>query len=117
MNIENFKNLTFSVFGKETEITGDLIIQGDTIIAGKVHGNIVCKGHHQVILEQTAEIDGDISCHNLEVFGKLSGSINASGVLAIRSSANVSGSILAKKMSIYPGAIHKIQRNTDPNLS
>jgi cytoskeletal protein CcmA (bactofilin family) len=113
MNYTNFKELNFSLLGKKTKITGDLSLEGDTVLAGSLTGTITVKDQGNIIIEQTATIEGDIYCNDIEIFGSFSGSINASGTLTIRSSADVAGKISASKMSIYPGAILNMEGSAE----
>ena len=113
MNSNNFKALNFSLLGKKTKMTGDLSLEGDTVLAGRLVGTITVKDQGKLTIEQTALIEGEIYCNDLEIFGSFAGSINASGTLTIRSSAHVVGKINASKMSIYPGAILNMEGSAE----
>jgi cytoskeletal protein CcmA (bactofilin family) len=109
----NFKNLNYTVLGANNKIVGDLEMQGDTIIHSQIEGTITIKDTSNLIIERKAKIDGTIYCHDVEVFGKVFGNIYAEGKLTIRSSAEVSGVIKAKKLSIYPGAILNMEAHAE----
>ena len=77
MNYNNFKALNFSLLGKKTKMTGDLSLEGDTVLAGRLVGTITVKDQGKLTIEQTALIEGEIYCNDLEIFGSFAGSINA----------------------------------------
>lgn len=111
--IENdFKKLNFSVLGKSSSLEGDFNFHGDTLLGCKIKGTISMLDKSKITLERGSEVEGSIYCHDIEVFGSFSGSINASGTLSIRSSAIVSGKISADKLSIFPGAQINIEGDT-----
>lgn len=112
MNELDFKKLNFSVIGKDCEIEGDLKFTGDTLLTCKIKGTITIIDEAKLTLERGSIVQGDIYCHDVEVFGTLQGSIKASGKLTVRSSANISGNIQARDISIYPGAILNIEGHT-----
>ena len=54
----------------------------------------------------TAKIEGNIDCCNVDVFGGLYfGDIQASGTVSLKSSAKVIGNIVSSVLSIEPGVI------------
>lgn len=112
MNELDFKKLNFSIVGRKCDIQGDLKFTGDTLLTCNIKGTITVLDHSKITLERDSFIEGDIYCHDIEVFGSFKGSIRASGKLTVRSSAILSGSIEAKGISIYPGAILNVEGNT-----
>lgn len=112
MNELDFKKLNFSVIGKGCEVLGDLKFTGDTLITCNIKGTITVVDAAKLTLERGSSIEGDVYCHDIEVFGSLKGSIKSSGKLTVRSSAEISGNIQAKEISIYPGAILNVEGHT-----
>lgn len=112
---EDFKNFNFSLLGKQSQFEGEFKFKGDTILNCELKG-LVNVSEGKLIIERTAQINGQLFCDDVEIFGNFTGSINASGTLTVRSSANVSGKIAAKKLSIYPGAIINFEGHTEENL-
>lgn len=112
MKQNDFKNLNFSILGKDCQLEGEFIFQGDTVISSKVKGKVTVKDESRLTLERSSEFEGSIVAHEVEIFGNFKGSIKASGTLIVRSSAEVSGQIEAKKLSIYPGAVLNIEGHT-----
>ena len=109
---EDFKRLNYNIIGNLTQFEGELKIKGDTIIAGNFNGTITVLDNSKILIERDAEISAKIFCHDIEVFGKLEGSVQASGTLIVRSSAHLSGKIEAKQLSIYPGAVLNMEGHT-----
>lgn len=109
---QDFKNLNFTVIGINSKLEGDLKFSGDTYISGSINGIITIEETGKLTLERLGKLEGSIFCHDFEVFGKIKGTVNASGTLSIRSGAEVSGIINANKLSIFPGAVVNIDGKT-----
>lgn len=101
----DFKAFQYNILGSQTLITGDINFSGDAIITATVEGNIKMLHSSKLVLERGSKVKGAISAFDLEIFGEVEGDITSEGSVSIRSSAQVSGSIKAKKLIIYPGAI------------
>jgi cytoskeletal protein CcmA (bactofilin family) len=111
--IENdFKSLNFSVIGHNSELEGEFKFHGDTLLNCNLKGEITMLDQGKLTLERNSIFSGNIYCEDIEIFGEVVGSINASGTLSVRSSANVSGIINAKSINIYPGATLNIEGHT-----
>lgn len=113
MNESDFKSLNFSVLGKGCEYEGDLRLSGDTVVNCKIFGTITILDGAKLTLERNAYVEGSIYCKDIEVFGELNGSVNASGSLVVRSSGKISGKIAANNMSVYPGALLNIEGHAE----
>ena len=112
MKQSDFKNLNFSLLGRNCILEGDFIFTGDTIIGSQVKGQITIKDEGRLTLERNSQVEGTIVAHDVEVFGSFKGTIKASGTLTVRSSAEISGNIEASKLSVYPGAVLNIEGHT-----
>lgn len=112
MQESNFKDLNFSILGKKSNFTGKFNFSGDTLLNCQINGDITMLDNGKLTLERETIFEGNIYAGDIEVFGKVYGSITASGTLSIRSSAEISGVMKAKKMSIYPGAIVNMDGHT-----
>lgn len=112
MNSTDFKDLNFSLFGTNSEVKGDLILTGDSIINGNVEGSVRIKGEYLLNVERNAQIQGNIYAHDIVLYGRLEGSIQATGTVTIKSSASITGQIKAAQLSIAPGAQVNIQGDT-----
>lgn len=102
---QDFKDFNYNVLGAKSSFTGDLVLSGDTIINAHVDGTIEVRESGKLILERGSFIKGRIKAIDLEIFGTVEGEIECSGLVSIRSSATVQGSIKSGRLVIYPGAV------------
>ena len=65
------ENNAINLIGTGTEITGDVVSDGDIRIDGKLTGNLKTKG--KVVIGETGAVDGEITCKNSEVLGTIKG--------------------------------------------
>jgi cytoskeletal protein CcmA (bactofilin family) len=105
MNDQDFKEFNYNVLGAQSKITGDLVLTGDTIVNSHVEGSIVIKEKGKLVLERGSFVKGKIFAIDLEIFGSVDGEIECSGLVSIRSSAQVQGQIKSGRLVIYPGAV------------
>ncbi len=102
---QDFRQFNYNVLGTNSKVIGDLILSGDAIITSAVEGSIEVRGKGKLTLERGSYIKGRINAIDLEIFGTVDGNIDCSGIVSIRSSAHVTGSIKSARLVIYPGAI------------
>lgn len=91
-----------NLIAKGTQITGDLISDGDFRIDGEVLGNLDTKG--RLVIGVSGLLVGEIRCKSCEIAGTQKGSLFITEMLSLKASSNVSGDILTGKLSIEPGA-------------
>jgi cytoskeletal protein CcmA (bactofilin family) len=105
MTDQDFRQFHYNILGSNSKVVGDLILSGDAIITATVEGSVVVLDQGKLVLERGSHIKGKIKAIDLEIFGKVEGDIECSGLVSIRSSAEVHGSIKSARLVIYPGAI------------
>jgi len=113
MKENNFKNQNYTVIGINNNIEGELTLCGDIIIHSKIKGTITVVDQGKIILERESSFEGTIFCQDIDVFGSVQGNIVASGALTVRSSANISGTVKAGKMTVYPGATLNMEAHAE----
>ncbi len=86
-----------------TIIVGDIKTKNDIRIDGVIKGKIVTSG--RLVVGNTAKVEGNIDCVNIDVQGFIMGDIQASGAVSLKSPAKVIGNISASVISIEPGVI------------
>lgn len=86
-----------------TVITGDIKTKNDIRIDGIVKGKVITSG--RLVVGNTARIEGNIDCCNVDVLGTVLGDIQASGAVSLKSPAKMTGNIASSVLSIEPGAI------------
>jgi cytoskeletal protein CcmA (bactofilin family) len=113
INDADFKNFNYNILGAKSHVKGDLILSGDTIVNSHIEGNIEVQEKGKLILERGSFVQGKIKAIELEIFGNVEGEIECSGLLSIRSSANVVGKIKSGRLVIYPGAVVEMTASTE----
>lgn len=96
------KTLERNFIGKNTQIKGDIISEGDFRIDGSLEGGIKTKG--RVIVGESGFIDGKVECTNADIEGKFSGELIVSDVLTLKVTSKINGDIITGKLSVEPGA-------------
>lgn len=110
---QNFRQFQYNVLGTKSKVTGDLVLVGDAIITSQVEGSIEVQEQGKLVLERGSFVKGKIKAIDLEIFGQVEGDIECSGLVSVRSSAHVSGSIKAARLAIYPGAIVEMNASSE----
>ena len=101
-----------TIIGESNTLIGEFHFAGIIRIHSKIQGILNFDSESTVTLERTSEVNGEINCHDIDIFGKVIGDIKASGVITIRPSAIIKGQISAQNMTIYPGANVNIEGHT-----
>jgi len=92
-----------NIIAKGTQIQGSISTTSDCRIDGTVNGNVISRA--KVIIGQTGYVEGNISCANIDIEGKVkTESLNVSELISLKSTACVAGNIIAGKIAIEPGA-------------
>ncbi|WBX76552.1 polymer-forming cytoskeletal protein [Tenacibaculum ovolyticum] len=91
-----------NIVGKNTQISGEIISEGDFRIDGTLEGTIKTNG--RVIIGETGFIKGKVECTNADIEGKFSGELVVSNTLTVKTSANINGDVIIGKLSVEPGA-------------
>ena len=112
INDYDFKQFHYNVLGVKSKVIGNLALSGDAIITSYVEGSIEVIDSGKLVLERGSFVKGKIKAIDLEIFGQVEGEIECSGVVSIRSSAQVTGSIKSARLVIYPGAIVEMTANS-----
>lgn len=96
------ENTNINLISNGTEITGDIISNGDIRIDGALKGILNTKG--KVVIGPTGKINGEVYCKNSEVSGIVEGKISVGQLLNLKASSKITGDIITYKLSIEPGA-------------
>ena len=91
-----------TIVGNNVELKGNLSNQGSIEIHGMIEGEV--KSEADILIGETANVIGPVQAKNIEVSGKVFGSIEAIEKLELRSSCQIEGNISAAILSIQPGA-------------
>ena len=89
------------VIGSGTSFEGTSIKTEDIEIYGRIEANIKS---NVVYVGAAAEVFGSVICNQIEVHGKINGSIDVNGKVNVKKAAQVIGSIRYQVVSIEEGA-------------
>ena len=85
-----------------TMIVGDVKTKNDIRIDGMIKGKILTSGR---LVVDTAKIEGDVECGNIDVMGVVMGNITASGTVSLKAPARVMGNIVSAVLAVEPGVM------------
>jgi cytoskeletal protein CcmA (bactofilin family) len=83
-----------------TTLKGDISSSSDLRIDGTIIGNIHSSA--KIVIGSNAMVEGDISGHQVDIVGKVSGNIQAKELLQLRGESVVSGNLYAGKLQVEP---------------
>lgn len=90
-----------NLVGTGTEITGNIVSNGDLRIDGILNGNMNISG--KVVVGESGRIKGEITCKNADVSGTVDGKLVVSELLSLKSTSKITGDIIIGKLAIEPG--------------
>ncbi len=93
-----FKN----VIARGTVIQGNIVAEGDLFIEGTVRGDVTTKT--TLIAGPSCVIEGNIVADHAEVAGQVKGTVQALGLLIIKSSSMIDGDVLTKNLNVESGS-------------
>ncbi len=91
-----------NIIGKGTTVEGSIETFGNIRVEGKVIGNIKTKS--KVALGQSSKVEGNILAQNAEVAGEVSGTIEVTELLLLKSTAIITGDIITNKLIVESGS-------------
>ncbi len=102
MNLKKFKYISVDVLiGEKTTVTGNLETESAVKIDGTICGNITSA--KEVILSETAFVQGDVKSGSLIIAGKLIGNVTAAEQLVIKSTGSLEGNAETGALVIEEG--------------
>ena len=101
----DIKQQNFTYIGKGSTLVGNLRLGGTSHINSRIEGEIhMLDKSANLIVERTGLIEGTIFCHDIEIYGVVTGKISATGKIIVYPPASVSGIIEAINLVVYPGS-------------
>ncbi len=91
-----------SIIGEDTLISGNIKLDGNLLIYGKVEGNIETGG--LIRIASGAEIQGNLIGKELQIGGNIVGDVVASGKVTLGDQSDLKGDIRASQIVIEDGA-------------
>jgi cytoskeletal protein CcmA (bactofilin family) len=95
-----------TIIGEHLSIEGTIRADEDMIIDGTVKGTIEIKSH-QLTVGPKGKVDADIDADSVVVNGRMTGNILAKSKVHIAKSADFTGQIKSKRISVEDGAYIK----------
>ena len=102
----------FSLVGKNSQFQGTFRLNGPTRLSGQLSGELVMEGEYDLVIEAEGFFEGDIHCHEVEIYGKFKGTLSGPQKVTIYPSAKVSGEVSTGNLIIHPGAEVNIDGKT-----
>lgn len=96
------QGLSHNIIAQGTTIVGTISTDNDIRIDGTIEGDLRCKG--KVVIGEQGSLKGNIECENAEIMGRINGELVITGLLSLKSTANIYGKIKTKVLSIEPEA-------------
>tara|TARA_Y100001970_G_scaffold94838_1_gene119524 strand:- start:2895 stop:3287 length:393 start_codon:yes stop_codon:yes gene_type:complete len=96
------KNSIGSILGPEIEIKGDIKVEGNLIVYGKVYGSITSKGN--INTAPSSFIKGNIIANSGNINGTVEGHLDIEKKLVLGSTAILTGDLKATIVTIQEGA-------------
>lgn len=84
-------------------IVGDVKADSNFRIDGVLKGTLESKG--KLVIGATGRIEGDVICGNADIEGEFTGNIKVGGLLHLKSTAVINGTVVTDKLAIENGAV------------
>ncbi|MCH8068962.1 MAG: polymer-forming cytoskeletal protein [Candidatus Marinimicrobia bacterium] len=91
-----------TMIGESAVIQGDILLNGDGIIGGKVFGNVVTRS--VIRITKTGYIKGDIKASDAFIGGMVQGNVTTTGKIVLQSQSKVEGDLVYHRLVIEDGA-------------
>lgn len=98
-----FHKITTSLLSEHSCFNGEISTDEEIRIDGKYKGKI--KSTNKVIIWLSGEFEGDIICQDADILGKVTGTIEASGLILLRKNCSVEGSLKSVKVQMEAGSV------------
>ena len=95
-------NSHYSRIENRTSVRGNIVSEGDFRIDGELKGSLKTKG--KVVVGKDGILNGEVSCSNADVEGKIKGKLFVSETLNLRSTSVIDGDVVIGKLIVESGA-------------
>ena len=92
-------SLSVSTISEDLTITGNVESKGELHLNGQVQGDVHCVA---LVLEENAQLEGNVVAEDVMVRGRLIGSVRAHKVI-LQSTAHVEGNLIHKSLAVEHG--------------
>ena len=99
--VEELSNSS-NIIGKGTIVNGSIETFGNIRVEGKVVGDIKTKS--KAAFGHSSQVDGSVLAQNAEVAGHITGTIEVTEQLVLKTTATIDGDIITNKLLVESGA-------------
>lgn len=99
------KNLPDASIPSGTTFAGNIDTLGGVRVDGTVKGNVKAGG--DITIGADGAIDGSVNAVNVNIAGRITGNLTASGAVQMLSGAKLTGDLVASSFAIENGAYYK----------
>ncbi len=94
--------ISVNIINEGTHVKGDINTDSDIRFDGKLEGDLTSA--LKVVTGSQSSIIGNIVCNDGDISGIVQGNVSVKGTLTLKSTAKVTGDIIASKLIIEPDA-------------
>lgn len=88
-----------------TKINGSIETHADIRLDGVLMGDLNVAG--RLVIGPKGVVEGDVTCINADVEGRIKGNVVVNEVLVVKASAMIEGEVTVGKLSVEPGAVFR----------
>lgn len=88
-----------------TKISGSIETHADIRLDGVLMGDLNVAG--RLVIGPKGVVEGDVTCVNADVEGRIKGNVVVNEVLVVKASAMIEGEVTVGKLSVEPGAVFR----------
>ena len=92
-----------TIVSRGTLFEGKADVEGDMLIEGKVHGEVICSD--RLTVGQDGNVEANLRAQDIVIAGTVTGEIEAEHRATLRSTAQVQGRLKAKVLVVEEGAV------------
>lgn len=98
-------NLQKTIIGPKVKIEGNITLDEELIIEGKVIANRIDSGNHPIIIGLGGDVQSDLYGSEIIIYGKLKGNCYAKKSIIVGDKAYVEGDLNAPLIDIEPTSV------------
>ncbi len=93
---------SLNVIGKGTVIEGNITAEGDLRLEGTVKGDVATKT--TLVVAPGSVVQGNINAQHAEIAGEIHGTVQATGLLTIKSTGIIDGDVMTANLNVEAGS-------------
>ena len=103
---QNIESKNYTVIGEGSDLIGDYVFQGHTLVRGHIKGSLVAvdASGASVVIAETGKVEGEVRAPEIELDGTVIGDIHCSGVIRLKSGSYLRGNLHYHTIEMASGA-------------